>query len=95
MERLLLLFISLPQVLQDLIIEYNVEHRPKMKNVLRELTKYKPYTLKCEGCNIGKIGIVLYSVIPKNFVCSRKCLKKFVSLLPDGYPDKHSYDEML
>ena len=37
MERLLLI-LSLPRELQDLISEYNVEHRPKMKNVLSELT---------------------------------------------------------
>ena len=85
MERLLLLSNSLPLVLQDLISEYNVEHRPKMKNVLNELTKYEQYTLVYEGCDIGKIGIVLYSVIPFNFVC----------LIPDGCPDKHCYDEML
>jgi hypothetical protein len=95
MERLLLLINSLPNVLQDLISEYNVEHRPKMKNVLRELTMNKPYTSICEGCDIGKIGITLYSVIPFNFVCSKKCLKTFVSLIPDGCPDKHCYDEMI
>jgi hypothetical protein len=66
-----------------------------MKNVLRELTKYEPYTLICEGCDIGKIGVVLYSCIPFNFVCSKKCLKNFVSLIPDGCPDKHCYDDML
>ena len=95
MKRLLLLINSLPNVLQDLSSEYNVEHRVKMKNVLSELTEDKPYTLICEGCDIGKIGITLYSVIPCNFVCSKKCLKKFISLIPDGCPDKHSYDKML
>jgi len=95
MERLLLLINSLPQVLQDLISEYNVEHRPKMKNVLSELMKYEPQTLICEGCVIGKIGITLHSIIPFNFICSKKCLKKFVSLIPDGCPYKNYYDEML
>jgi len=95
MERLLLSINSLPQELQDLISEYNVEHRSKMKDVLSELTKYEPYALICEGFDIGKIGITLYSVIPFNFVCSKKCIKKFVSLIPDGCPDKHCYDEMI
>ena len=36
MTQLLVLIRSLPKVLQDLINEYNVEHRPKMKNVLKE-----------------------------------------------------------
>jgi hypothetical protein len=95
MERLFVLIDALPQVLQDLISEYNVEHRPKMKNVLRELTKNEPYTLICEGCDIGKIGVVLYSCIPFNFVCSKKCLTNFVSLIPDGCPYKNCYDDML
>ena len=108
MEQLSVLINSLPHVLQDLISEYNVEHRPKMKkvlselinrekmkNVLSELTKHEPSRLICEGCDIGKIGIVLYSVIPFNFVCSKKCLKNFVSFIPDGCPDKHCYDDML
>ena len=95
MKQLLLLINSLPQVLQDLISEYNVEHRPKMKNVLRELTSEEPHSQICEGCDIGKIGVVLYSVIPHYFVCSKKCLKNFVSLLPDGCPDKHCYDDMI
>ena len=95
MKQLFLLINSLPHVLQDLISEYNVEHRLNMKNVLNELTNNKPYTLICEGCNIGKIGITLYSVLPCNFICSKKCLKIFVSLIPDECPDKHSYDGML
>lgn len=95
MEHLLASIRSLPPELQDLIHEYNAEHRPKMKNVLNELTKYEPHTIICEGCDIGKIGIVLYSVIPFHFVCSKKCLQNFVSLIPEGCPDKHCYDEML
>jgi hypothetical protein len=95
MKRLLLLIKSLPQVLQDLISEYNVEHRPKMKNVLSKLTENEIHRDICEGCDIGKIGITLYSVIPFNFVCSKKCLKNFVSLIPDGCPDKHCYDDIL
>lgn len=95
MKLLLLLIRSLPHVLQNLISEYNVEHRPKMKNVLSELTDGELYTLICEGCDIGKIGTKLYSVSPFNFICSKKCLKKFVSLIPDGCPDKHYYDQIL
>ena len=86
---------SLSEVLQDLISEYNLEHRQKMKIILSELTKYEPYTLICEGCDIGKIGITLYSESPIDFICSKKCLKKFVSFIPDGCPDKNYYDELL
>lgn len=95
-EKLLVLINALPQVLQDLISEYNVEHRPKMKNILRELTMNEPYSFICEGCDIGKISTTtLYSFIPESFVCSKKCLKMFVSLIPDGCPYKNCYDDML
>lgn len=40
---------ALPAVLQDLIYEYNVEHRPQMKSVLEELTIRTPYRLTCAG----------------------------------------------
>ena len=95
MERLLLLIKSLPDELQGLISEYNVEHRQKMKNVFSELTEYKASTLICEGCEIGKIGITLYSLSAYNFICSKKCLINFVNLIPNGCPDKSYYDEML
>jgi hypothetical protein len=94
MKQLYLLINSLPLVLQDLINEFNIEHRPKMKYVLNELLENEPYTLICKGCNIYKIGITLYSVIPNNFVCSKKCLKIFINMIPDGCPDKHCFDEM-
>jgi len=93
MDRLLLIN-SLPQVLQNLISEYNVEHRPKMKKVLIDLTKYKQERKICESCDIGKIGIT-YSISPFNFICSKKCLKKFVNLIPDGCPDKCYYNDTL
>ena len=93
MERLLLLINSLPKVLQDFIHEYNVEHRPKMKKVLSRLLEYKPQRRICEVCDIGKLG--MYSVIPFNFVCSKKCLKEFVSLIPDECPDKYYYQNIL
>ena len=105
MERLLLLINSLPHVLQNLIGEYNVEHRLKMKFVLselkhklkmktvfNELTKYERSRLICEGCYIRKLSI--YSISPFNFICSKKCLKNFVSLIPDGCSDKNYYEQM-
>jgi hypothetical protein len=94
MERLLILMGSLPHELQDLISEYNVEHRPKMKNVLSELTKYEINRGICEGCDIGKIGIPLYTLCPFKFICSKKCIKLYVSFIPDGCPDKSYYEEL-
>ena len=82
MTQLLVLFRTLPRVLQDLISEYNVEHRPKMKFVLEELSSRTPYSLTCCGCGIGKIGVCLYSCISEDFVCSEKCIKYYVASLP-------------
>jgi len=95
MERLLLLIHSLPRELQDLISEYNVEHRPKMKNVLSELTNNEICTSICEACDIGKIGIPLYTFSPFEFICSKKCIKLYVSFIPDGCPDKNYYEGLL
>ena len=82
MTQLLVLIRSLPKVLQDLISEYNVEHRPKMKFVLAELSSHRPYSLSCCGCGVGKIGVCLYSYISEDFVCSEKCIKDYVESLP-------------
>ena len=87
------LFNFLPRVIEDMIYEFNVEHRPNLKNVLNELTENEPYTLICEGCEIGKIGITLYSVFPHSFICSKKCLNKFIGLIPYGCPDRNCSEE--
>ena len=82
MEKLLVLIDRLPKVLQDLIHEYNVEHRLNMKLVLEDVTSREPYRLTCQGCGIGKIGLCLYSYIHDDFVCSKKCMKDYVESLP-------------
>lgn len=45
---------SLPKEIQDLIGEYNIEHRPQMKNVFKEIRLAKQATLlpfiDYEGC---------------------------------------------
>ena len=73
---------------------YKMEHRRKMKNVLSELTKYKIDRGICEGCDIGKIGIPLRTFSPFAFICSKKCIKRYVSFIPDGCPDKNYYEEL-
>ena len=98
MEQILLLINGLPNELQILISEYNVQHRPKMNFVLRELTMYEPYTLVCEGCGIAKIAICHYSYIAEAFICPTKstnCLKKYVDSLSSGHPSKKAYDDIL
>jgi hypothetical protein len=82
MNQVLSRMSHLPKELQDLISEYNVEHRPNMRFVLDDLTNHKPYSLICNGCGIGKIGICLYSYIPEEFVCSKKCVKSYIESLP-------------
>jgi hypothetical protein len=92
MEKLLISINNLPHELEDLISEFNVEHRINMKKVLKELTTNKSFTLlTCQGCFIGKIGIVLFSCIAEDFICSKKCLKKYVDRIPLGHPYKNSY----
>ena len=81
---------SLPYELKVLIWEYNVEHRPKMKKVLSELTSNGMRRGTCEGCDIGKIAAV-YTYSPRVFICSIKCLQLYIELLPDGCPDKYDH----
>jgi len=40
MEQLLISIYDLPKELQDFIGEYNIEHRPKMNNVLETFTPF-------------------------------------------------------
>jgi len=49
------------------------EHRSKMKNVLNIFKMYKPYSLTCQQCGVRKIGLVLYSYLLEEFICSKKC----------------------
>ena len=81
-DQLLSRMSALPKELQDLISEYNVEHRPNMKFVLDDLTSHIPYSLTCHGCGIGKIGICHYSYIHEEFVCSKECVKDYIESLP-------------
>lgn len=66
------------------------ENKTKMNKVIYELTRYKPYSLECEGCNTIKIGIVLYSFTLESFVCSKKCVISYKQNLPLGHPIKNT-----
>ena len=83
----------LPYVLHDFMSEYKAEHKKKMKNILIELTERESYKLICEGCNIVKA--THYSISPFDFICSKKCIPKFMNLLPDGCPDKSYYKTLM
>jgi hypothetical protein len=95
-RSLLIMIRALPKVLQNLISEYNVEHRVTMNPVMHQLLEYQQPFIStiCAGCNIKKAHVV-YTMIAEDFVCSLKCLRLYVDLLPDKCPNKHSYDDML
>ena len=69
--------LSLPKEIQILIDEYNVEHRPRLYNVLKILKTDKPYRCRCVVCDVVKIGCVLYSHDVREFICSKNCLEDF------------------
>jgi hypothetical protein len=68
---------SLPKEIQILIDEYNVEHRPRLYNVLKIFKTDKPYRCRCVSCDVVKIGCVLYSHDVREFICSKNCLEDF------------------
>ena len=81
MEQSKLLFgYALPKEIQDLIGEYNVEHRQKFNKVLEGIKGI--YGLECQGCFITRYSTCLYSYIEEEFVCSKECKKEYITLLP-------------
>lgn len=74
-QKLMASIHSLPKELQDIIGEYNVEHRQKMNKVFKNIKGYQFRSLKCKICNIRKISLCAkYFNIIDHFVCSRKCV---------------------
>jgi len=73
----------LPRVLQDLIGEFNVEHRPKMKLVLEELMEY--YT--CMNCSSDFYDKRYTKTILSNkFVfCSKWCMDEMEHHIRKSY----------
>ena len=76
MKRYQLLFkYALPKEIQDLIGEYNVDHREKFNKVLKNIKGI--YGLECQGCNITRYSTCLTSYVVEEFVCSIKCKKVY------------------
>ena len=71
---------NLPKEIQDLISEYNVDHRSNFNKVLEEIKQI--YSLTCEGCNITKYSKSFTSYIMDSFVCSRECKNIYIDSLP-------------
>ena len=69
----------LPKEIQDLIGEYNVDHRPKMKMVLNELLKKQNkkthvYVCLCRNCGLdANEKYTKYIFWEKHTFCSEQC----------------------
>jgi hypothetical protein len=73
----------LPSVLRDLIGEYNVEHRPKMRLVLNELLE--SYTcMNCDSdfCDKRYIKMILSN---KFIFCSEWCMDEMENYIRKSY----------
>jgi hypothetical protein len=65
---------QLPEDIQNLIYEYNVEHREKMKWALKDILE----NIKCENCN-KRILKLIYSERNMNMTCcSVECVDDMV-----------------
>ena len=94
MERYQLLFkYALPKEIQDLIGEYNVEHRPQFNKVLKNIKGI--YGLECQGCNITRYSTCLTSYVVEEFVCSIECKKVYITLLPPHMQKWYESDDDL
>jgi len=68
----------LPKELQIIISEYDIEHRPKMKKTLDEITYCNTYKYLCFICRTMKIGFCHYSNRHSDKkICSKKCCAKY------------------
>jgi|UniRef100_A0A6C0DFL9 hypothetical protein len=73
METISSKIILLPKEIQDIISEYNVEHRPMMERVFQVI---RSLDLKCYICDAylydKPIDDVVY-IMKRVFVCSKNC----------------------
>ena len=60
------LFHILPKVIQDIVFEFNIEHRDQMKTVLNQLISY----IFCINCN----QLISPSILNRINCCSSECL---------------------
>lgn len=80
MDTLSLHISLLPKDLQIIIGEYNVEHRPKMKETINDITYNYYYTYLCFVCQTIKIGLChLSNGISDKKLCSKRCCAKYKS----------------
>lgn len=81
MEQSKLIFkYALPKEIQDLIGQYNADHRHKFNKVLEGIKGI--YGLECQGCCITRYSTCLYSYIAEEFVCSNECVQLYIASLP-------------
>ena len=93
MEQSQLLFgRALPKEIQNLIGEYNADHRPKFNQVLKGIKGI--YGLECQGCYITRYSTCLISYIAEEFVCSAECKKEYITLLPPHMQKWYDSDDL-
>ena len=76
MEKILSKILLLPKEIQDIIGEYNVEHRPKMEPVLQVIRSLDVKCYICDAYLYDKpIDDIVY-IMKRIYVCSNDCEMK-------------------
>jgi hypothetical protein len=79
----------LPRVLQDLIGEFNVDHRPKMKLVLEQLMEsYTCMNCSSDFCDKRYTKIILSN---KFIFCSEWCMDELEHHIRRDYRENHGW----
>jgi hypothetical protein len=73
MENILSKILLLPREIQDIIHEFNVEHRPMMKTVFQVIRSLDFRCVTCDTYLNDKPNEDIVYIMKKTFVCSNKC----------------------
>jgi len=73
MENILSKITLLPKEIQDIINEFNVEHRPKMQPVFQVIRSLDLKCFTCDAYLYDKPREDIVYIMKRVFVCSDKC----------------------
>ncbi len=73
MENILSKILLLPKEIQDIIHEFNVEHRPMMKPVLQVIRSLDVKCYVCDAYLNDKPSEDIVYIMKRVFVCSNNC----------------------
>jgi len=73
MENISSKILLLPKEIQDIIHEFNVEHRPKMEPVFQVIRSLNVTCYICDAYLYDKPRNDVIYIIKRIFVCSKKC----------------------